>query len=95
MFESMLIAKSIWKFLSCLLPVSVQLQKFRDRLQSLLEVGGAEIVSIKAFCSSSQVCNSCSLYIDFFGSEIWKLIVVRIYYFIFSDIYLEFLLIQG
>ncbi|XP_059452805.1 nibrin homolog [Corylus avellana] len=28
--------------------------KFRDRLQSLLEVGGAKIISIKAFCSSSQ-----------------------------------------
>lgn len=27
---------------------------FRDRLQSLLELGGAKIVSIKAFCSSSQ-----------------------------------------
>ncbi|KAF3953602.1 hypothetical protein CMV_020969 [Castanea mollissima] len=28
--------------------------KFRDRLQSLLEVGGAKIVSVSGFCSSSQ-----------------------------------------
>ena len=59
----MLIAENIWKFLWCLMPVFVHVQyKFRDRLQSLLEVGGAKIVSVSGFCSSSQVCNSCSLY---------------------------------
>ncbi|KAG6656214.1 nijmegen breakage syndrome 1 protein isoform X1 [Carya illinoinensis] len=33
---------------------STHMYKFRDRLQSLLEVGGAKIVSIKGFCLSSQ-----------------------------------------
>ncbi|GMY24558.1 nijmegen breakage syndrome 1 protein isoform X1 [Fagus crenata] len=33
---------------------STNMYKFRDRLQSLLEVGGAKIVSVESFCSSSQ-----------------------------------------
>ncbi|XP_041007224.1 nijmegen breakage syndrome 1 protein isoform X2 [Juglans microcarpa x Juglans regia] len=33
---------------------STHMYKFRDQLQSLLEVGGAKIVSIKGFCLSSQ-----------------------------------------
>lgn len=33
---------------------STHMYKFRDRLQPLLEAGGAKIVSIEGFCSSSQ-----------------------------------------
>lgn len=34
--------------------------KYGYRLQSLLEVGGAKTLSIERFCSSNQVCFSCS-----------------------------------
>lgn len=40
--------------------------KFRDRLQPLLEAGGAKIVSIEGFCSSSQVYGSCSIFVNIF-----------------------------
>ncbi|CAK7337349.1 unnamed protein product [Dovyalis caffra] len=38
---------------TCLLE-SITMYKFKDRLQSLLEVGGAKIVSVEEFCSNTQ-----------------------------------------